>query len=228
VLPWVRLGTATAPGGGELTLSERAGEFVIRIDGRELMSSRVHGSEAALAELGCRHLAPTQPAEVLVGGLGLGYTLRAALDHTGRLARVTVAEIVPAVVEWNRGPLAHLAGRPLDDPRAALELRDVGELIAGAHRRFSAILLDVDNGPAALTRPQNQRLYAQGGLGAIGRALTPDGVVVVWSASDDAPFAQRLQSHGFSVTIERVPARGHGQSGPRHTLFVGRPSRPRR
>ncbi len=225
MLPWVRLGTAQAPGGGELVLSERAGEFVIRVDGRELMSSRVHGSETAMAELGCAHLPRTQAAEVLVGGLGLGYTLRAALDHTGPHARVTVAEIVPAVVEWNRGPLAHLAGRPLDDPRAAVEVADVGEVIAGAHRRFSAILLDVDNGPAALTRAQNQRLYGPRGLQAIARALAPGGTVVVWSASDDAPFAERLRRQGFALEIEHVPARGPGRPGPRHTLFVARPSK---
>jgi spermidine synthase len=222
MLPWVRIGQARAPDGGELVLSERNGEFVIRVDGRELMSSRVHGSEDAMAALGCAHLGEHPAAEVLVGGLGLGYTLRAALDLLGPSARVTVAEIVPAVVDWNRGPLGPLAGRPLDDHRAIVLPRDVGELIAAARGRFDAILLDVDNGPEALTRPENQRLYSRKGLAALDRALAPDGVLVIWSASDDAPFGERLRRAGFCLELHHVPARGPGKPGPKHTLFVAR------
>ena len=158
--PWQILGRERAPEGGELVLYHSDGNYVIRVDGKELMSSRAHDSEEVLAQLGCRHLQSAKSPRVLIGGLGLGYTLRAALAVLPKDASVTVAEIVPAVVTWNRGPLADLAGRPLEDPRVIVEPRDVGLVLRTTRVRFDAILLDIDNGPAGLTRKGNQVLYA--------------------------------------------------------------------
>jgi spermidine synthase len=218
MIPWEILGRARAPEGGELVLYRRGGEFVIRVGGRELMSSRAHGSEEELAALACRDLPPG--ARVLVGGLGLGYTLRATLDRLPADGRVAVAEIVPAVIEWNRGPLAALAGRPLDDPRVTVEAADVGQLVRRGPR-WDAILLDVDNGPVALTRKGNHGLYSQPGLMAARAALRPRGVLAVWSAAPDRRFVGRLRKAGFSAEAVDVPARGVG-GGPMHTIFVGR------
>jgi spermidine synthase len=183
MLPWRELGRARAPDGGELILRERDGEFVIRVDGHELMSSRAHGSEEAMAHLACDHLAAAEAPRVLVGGLGLGYTLRATLDVLPASARVVVAELVPAVVEWNRGPLGPLAGRPLDDTRVEVHTGDVMALLRKTTVRFDAVLLDVDNGPAALTRKANQLIYGPTGLETIKRALRRGGALAVWSAS---------------------------------------------
>lgn len=218
MLPWRTLDRARAPDGAELVLQERNGEVVIRADGRELMSSRAHGSEETMAELGCARLRPD--ARVLVGGLGLGYTLRATLERLGRGARAVVAELVPAVVEWNRGPLAHLAGRPLDDPRVTVEVGDVRDVLARAPGGFDAVLLDVDNGPAALVRPANRRLYERAGIRLATRALRPGGVLVLWSASPDGPFERRARAAGLDVSAHEVPARGPGHRGPTHTLYL--------
>jgi len=220
VIPWETLGTARAPEGGQLVLYRRGGEFVIRVNGRELMTSRAHGSEEHLARLACVRLAGRESARVLVGGLGLGYTLRATLDAVPAGAEVIVAEIVPAVVEWNRGPLAHLAGRPLEDPRATVRIADVGAVLRRATIRFDAILLDVDNGPQGLTRKANQLLYGDAGLGLARRALRPGGALAVWSAERDEPFLRRLRKAGFSASAHDVPARGRG-GGPNHTIFLG-------
>ncbi len=217
--PWEVLARASAPDGGEFVLHHRDGEFVIRVHGKELMSSRVHGSEEAMARLGCEGLGSTPDARVLVGGLGLGYTLRATLDALGPRARVVVAELAPAIVEWNRGPLAPLADRPLEDARVQVEVADVRKVMRGG-APWHAILLDVDNGPAALTRASNAGLYDSAGLSAAHAALVPGGRLVVWSAGPDARFTTRLVQAGFAVETHAVSA-GKGR-GTRHTLFVAR------
>jgi spermidine synthase len=219
VVPWRTLGSATAPGGGTLVLQERAGEFAIRIDGYVLMSSRAHGSEEALAEGACARLAGRAAPRVLIGGLGLGFTVRAALDRLPAGASVTVAEVVPAVVDWNRGPLADLAARPLDDPRVTVATADVGAVLAAAPpATFDAVLLDVDNGPTALPRPANADLYDARGIAVARASLRPGGVLGVWSAAPDDAFAARLRRGGFSVRVERI--RSRGRVGTRHVLFL--------
>jgi len=204
LIPWETLGRAlVSPGSSsELVLYRRGGEYVIRVDGRELMSSRAHGSEEAMATLACRSLGPS--SRVLVGGLGLGYTVRAALDSLPADAELVVAEIAPAVVEWNRGPLAHLAGRPLDDPRVTVHGADVAALLR-AGKRYDAILLDVDNGPAALTRKANQALYGDSGVATAKAALRPGGVFAVWSSDPDRRFTSRLRRAGFSSVASPHP-----------------------
>ncbi len=218
--PWKVIERAPAPGGGELVLQQRGEEFAIRVNGRELMSSRQHGSEEKMAEVACTGLGGKRP-RVLVGGLGLGYTVRAALERLPPEAEVIVSELVPAVVAWNQGVLAPLAGRPLEDGRVKVETRDVGELLREADGTYDAVLLDVDNGPEALTQEQNRWLYGERGLSIIRRALKSRGVVVVWSASPDRAFAQRLKRMGFDTEVVETPARGKA-GGPLHTLFIGR------
>jgi spermidine synthase len=218
--PWKVIDRASAPDGGELVLHQRGEEFAIRVNGRELMSSRQHGSEERMAEVACAGLSGAR-ARVLVGGLGLGYTVRASLDRLSSTAEVVVAELVPAVVAWNQGVLAPLAGRPLEDPRVKVETRDVGELLREAEGHYDAVLLDVDNGPEALTQEDNRWLYGERGLTRLRRALKPRGVVVVWSASPDRAFAQRLKRMGFDTEVVETPARGKA-GGPLHTLFIGR------
>jgi len=220
MVPWEILGRALAPEGNELVLARRGAEHSIRADNSELMSSRRHGSEESLARLACKHLASAASPRVLVGGLGMGYTLRAALDALPTGARVVVAEVVPAVVEWNRGPLAHLAGAPLTDPRVTVEARDVG-LLLGPAAAFDAIILDVDNGPAALTRKPNERLYGPRGLERARKALAPGGVLAVWSASPHDVFPERLRAAGLAPETHVVPARP-GMTRERHTVYLGR------
>jgi spermidine synthase len=217
VKPWVELARAPAPGGGTLILRRRDREHVILVDGELLMSSRQHGSEEALARIGCARLG--RAPRVLVGGLGMGFTLRAALDLLPADGEVTVAELVPAVVDWNRGPLADLAGRPLDDPRARVHVGDVAEVI-GAARGLDAILLDVDNSPHALTRPSNQGLYGEAGLAAAARALRPGGCLAIWSAVQAPEVAGRMRRAGLAP--EAHAARAVGRSGGVHTIYVGR------
>lgn len=221
MIPWETLDSVTAPGGGKMVLVRRGDEYVIRVDGQDLMGSRQHGSEEALATQGCAGLASVAGACVLVGGLGMGFTTRAALDALGRDATVEVAELVPDVVRWNRGPLAHLAGHPLDDPRVQVVEGDVSDVIARADARYDAILLDVDNGPDALTSPSNARLYGRAGLERAARALRPKGVLGVWSARDDDRFTARLERAGFTTRVERVLARHGGKK--RHTLWFATP-----
>lgn len=201
-------------------LYERDGVYSIRVNGLELMSSRAHGSEEAMADLVLADVRNREPG-VLVGGLGMGYTLRAVLDAVLESARVTVVEILPAIVDWNRGELAHLARRPLDDARVTVEVADVAAVITANPRTFDAVLLDVDNGPAAFTTAGNQRLYGPQGLADIRRCLRPRGVLGVWSADPDPPFARRLTKAGFRVRTETVSAR-HTTKGPKHTIFVAR------
>lgn len=195
--------------------------YTIRVDGFELMSSRSHGSEDALAQLALAEIRAERP-RVLVGGLGMGFTLRAVLDVLPPSARVTVVEILPAVVRWNRGPLAELAGSPLDDPRVELIEADVGRVIGANRDTFDAVLLDVDNGPAALTLARNASLYRRAGLAQARRGLRPGGVLAVWSAGPDHRFERELGRAGFEVRVETVRARD-GTKGPRHTLFFAHP-----
>ena len=220
--PWELLGETRTPDGRLMALTRRGGEYVIHADGKSLMSSRMHGSEEALAAFACRHLeARTEPC-VLIGGLGMGFTLRATLDLLPPDASVVVAELVPAVVEWNRGPLGPLAGHPLADPRVRLEVCDVAVTLCSSRDAFDAVLLDVDNGPRAFSARDNSGLYDDRGLAAARRALKADGTLAVWSAWDDRKFEQRLRYGGFEVEVERVRGRLR-KGGPRHTIFLAHP-----
>ena len=216
---WELLGQTRTPAGDEMALTRRSGEYVILASGKSLMSSRMHGSEEALATFGVRRARTLEQPSVLVGGLGMGFTLRATLDLLPPDAHVVVAELVPALVEWNRGPLGPLADHPLEDPRVAVEIGDVGAAIRASRDRFDAILLDVDNGPAAFTASDNQALYDDRGLAAARLALKAAGVLAVWSAREDRRFEQRLRYAGFTVIVERVRARLK-KGGPRHTIFL--------
>jgi len=220
MIPWELLDSAQAPESGEeLRLYRRGGEFSIRVGGRELMNSRTHGSEDALAELACARIAHRPCPRVLIGGLGMGYTTAAALHRLGADGQVVVAELVTAVVAWNRGPLADLAGRPLQDARVAVREADVAQILRTEQRAYDAVLLDVDNGPAGLTRKSNDWLYARAGLEAAHAALRAAGVLAVWSASPDRAFAKRLRRAGFEVTEVGVRARGPGRGG-RHIIWL--------
>ena len=218
MVPWKKLDTAREPSGGELVLWNRGHEFAIRIDGQDLMGSGAYHSEEVLAQRGCEGLERVRGARVLVGGLGMGFTLKAALDSLADDAEVDVAELVPAVVNWNRGPIAHLAGRPLDDPRVRVLEGDVGKILADTRAFYDAILLDVDNGPEALTSASNRGLYGPGGIARSARALRRGGVLAVWSVNDDRGFTERLERAGFRTRTERVSARPSG--GKRHTLWL--------
>jgi spermidine synthase len=216
--PWIHLDSAPIPGDGEMHLWQHVNDFAIRVGRDELMFSGAHGSEEALAELACARIAKRKKARVLIGGLGMGFTTAAALRTLDDEARITVAELVPAVVTWNRGQLAHLAGNPLDDPRVTVHNGDVAELLRARAAAFDVILLDVDNGPHALTTSDNHWLYGLNGLLGIRRALRPNGVMAVWSTGPDDEFTKRLEEVGFEAEILRVPARG--KKGPRHTLWI--------
>ena len=218
--------TTVIPGGGEMVLTRESGDWVIRVDGHPLMSSRAHGSEQTLAQLACGPIRDRPGVRVLVGGLGLGYTLRAALDAVKPDASVVVVELAPAVVTWNRGPLGPLANHPLGDGRVSVIEGDVGDVIRGASAAFDTILLDVDNGPSPLTRSSNQWLYTSAGLSAARRALRSSGILAVWSAGPDVGYEARLRRAGFSVEVHTVFARGNVRRGSRHTLIVGRLTSP--
>jgi spermidine synthase len=219
--PWEEIATAKAPDGTRIDLRRRGHEYLIRAGGCDLMSSEDERSSCALAERACAHLDPSQPARILVGGLGMGYTLRAALDVVGEQAVVEVAELVPAVAEWNRGVLGDLAGKPLLDQRVALHVADVRSLIQAARSVYDVILLDVDNGPEALVHPANDRLYTAAGLAEIRRALGSGGALGVWSFSHDDAFTSRLQTQGFAVEVHSVPASRKGR-GRHHVVWVAR------
>lgn len=211
--------TVTADG-TVLKLTRRDTEYVIFADDRNLMSSRMHGSEEALATFGCRRARTLERPCVLVGGLGMGFTLRAALDTLPPGATVMVSELLPAVVEWNRGPLGPLAGHPLEDPRVRVEVGDVRTMLRDSPGRFDALLLDVDNGPDAFTSSTNAALYDDRGVAVLRAALAPGGLLALWSAWEDPRFARRLRRGGFTVDAERVRARLK-QGGPRHVVYVG-------
>ena len=217
--PWELLGEARMNDGTLLVLQRRDTEYALFAGGKLLMSSRQHGSEEALAALACTTARLASAPSVLIGGLGMGFTLRATLDLLPARAAVYLAELQPAVIAWNRGVLGPLANRPLDDRRVHVEAADVAGILGHAKRRFDAVILDVDNGPAAFTTDTNVFLYSDAGIGAIRRALKPDGVLAVWSAWEDRKFEQRLRYGGFRVRTERVRARLK-QGGSRHTIFV--------
>jgi spermidine synthase len=220
VKPLELLGQTTTPDGTDLALTRRDREFIILANGKPLMSSRMHGSEEALATLTCRNLRSDRPC-VLVGGLGMGFTLRAALDLVPRDATVVVAELVPAVIEWNRGPLGPLAEHPLDDERVQVDVSDVALTLRASSGRFDAVLLDVDNGPDAFTQQGNGALYSDAGLAAARAALKPGGVLAIWSAWEHRKFEQRLRYNGFTVEVQRVRGR-LTKGGPHHTIFLAR------
>ena len=219
--PLSKLATAIIPNnGGELTLFRREDEFSIRLSGvrGELMNSRLYNSEEELAKLGCAHIKEKDQAKVLVGGLGMGYTLAAALASVNANSQVTVAELIPEVVEWNQGPLGECAGRPLSDERCKIRVGDIAELIKLEQPDFDAILLDVDNGPEGITHSNNNWLYSSRGLEALYNSLRPEGMLAVWSAGADALFPIQLKKVGFIVTVRTVRARPG--KGSRHTIFL--------
>ncbi len=216
------IGTATIPGNGtRLRLLQRNDEFSIRIAGKpgELMNSRLHGSEDALATLACERLNHLSEPRILIGGLGMGFTLAAALASTGDKARVTVAELVPEVETWNRGPLGAAAGYPLNDARARVHIGDVAELLKQGDRDWDAILLDVDNGPEGLTREENNWIYSPEGIAAAQKSLSSDGILAYWSAGPEHAFTERLRRAGFSVEPVIVRALRPGK-GARHTIWL--------
>jgi spermidine synthase len=218
--PWELLGETRTPDGDDIRLMRRDREHVILANGKSLMSSRMHGSEEALATLACRRARTLAEPCVLVGGLGMGFTLRATLDLLPPDATVVVAELLPAVVEWNRGPLGPLAGHPLKDRRVHVDVNDVAETLLSSTARFDAVVLDVDNGPDAFTASANAGLYSDRGLASVRAALKIGGVLAVWSAWEDRKFEQRLRHGRFTVEVERVRARLK-KGGPRHTIFIG-------
>jgi spermidine synthase len=223
MIPWTQLGTAQIPNnGGELKFSQRGDEFSIRLSGirGELMNSRLYNSEKVLAELGCAYLKSTDKAQVLVGGLGMGYTLSAALKAVSANSQVTVAELIPEVVVWNQGPLGNCAKNPLQDPRTKVHAGDVRQLLNIRKPTFDAILLDVDNGPEGLTQKDNNSIYSPQGLEYIYKTLRPKGMLAIWSAGPDDLFAVRLKKSGFNTDTRVVRARPG--KGSRHTIFLGR------
>ena len=220
-IPWELLGEARTPEGTHMTLTRRGNEYMILADGKDLMSNRQKGSEEELARIGCDRARKLESPCVLVGGLGMGFTLRATLDVLPQEATVVVAELMSSVVEWNRGPLGPLAKHPLADRRTKLSLGDVAVLLRESPALFDAILLDVDNGPTAFTQDSNSGLYDNAGLIMIRAALRPGGVLAVWSAWDDRKFEHRLRHHGYEVETVHVRARLQ-KGGPVHTIFIGR------
>lgn len=216
------LDTVPIPGEqAELALYRRGTDYFIKIvGGQDLMNSRAHASEDALGALACGGLRGKPRVRVLVGGLGMGFTLAAVLGSVNDDAEVVVAELVPGVVEWNRGPIAHLAGRPLDDARARVREMDVTVLLREEAAGFDAIVLDVDNGPDGLTRASNEWLYSSEGLAVAFRVLRPGGALAIWSAGPDKAFTKRLRAAGF--VVEEVPVRAHAGRGARHVIWMAR------
>ena len=219
MIPWLQLDTARVPGADvQLRLMQRGAEFSMRLGQNELMSSRLSGSEEALATLACRRIEAVKSPHILIGGLGMGFTLRAALAVLGSDARIMVAELVPAVIAWARGPMADIFGDSLDDPRASIREADVVDVIRSHDSAFDAILLDVDNGPEGLIRKANDALYDLKGLNAIRRALRPGGVLAVWSSGPNPLFSKRLRAAGFDVNEVAVRATTK-RSGARHVIW---------
>jgi spermidine synthase len=223
--PWEIIDYENVPGEEEVvTLMCRGREYVIHVDGRELMSNKMHGSEDALADFACDRLRSLVDARILVGGLGMGFTLAAALSRVGAQGQVTVAELIPAVVRWNRGILGQVAKHPLKDPRALVYNGDVGDLVEKCEQPWSAILLDVDNGPEALTRPYNGWLYSQQGVRAAYEALIPGGVLGIWSAAADSKLTRRLRKGGFEVEVlfHTEPGRPTEDGSGTHVLWMAK------
>jgi spermidine synthase len=220
VIPWSLIDTAQVPGGdGELRLMRRGAEFSIMLGQNQLMNSRLSGSEQALATVACGKIKSLKRPHLLIGGLGMGFTLRAALAVLGTEALVIVAELIPAVLQWARGPMAELFGDSLTDPRVSLREADVADLIRSSPSAYDAILLDVDNGPDGLTRDANDALYDPSGLRAARGALRPGGVLAVWSSGPDLKFTKRLREAGFEV--EEIKLRANGsRGGARHVIWI--------
>jgi spermidine synthase len=223
MIPRELIDTAQVPGGEDLRLFRRGADFMIVLDRNELMNSRMSGSEEALATMSIERIAGKKAPQILIGGYGMGFTLRAALAVLPADAQVVVAELVPQIIDWARGPMAELAAGCLDDPRVEVVLGDVGAEINRTASRtgYDAILLDVDNGPDGLTRLGNDRLYSMRGLEAARKALAPGGVLAVWSAAPDKAFARRLGEAGFAVEEITVRARSNGK-GAKHVIWFGR------
>ena len=220
MIPWTVLDSTPLPdGSGDLRLKQRGSEFSIMLGSNELMNSRLSGSEEALAKLVCERLGQRPGIKLLIGGLGMGFTLRAALVHLQPDAEVEVAELIPAVVNWARGPMAPVFAGCLDDPRVQLTVADVAGVIATAKGRYDAILLDVDNGPEGLTVAGNDRLYGTEGLHAAKAALRPGGILAVWSSGPDHGFTRRLRNAGFVTEEVTVRARRTGR-GARHVIWL--------
>jgi spermidine synthase len=217
--PQIKLATAQTPDGGKMELYQHDRDFVIRINGQELMNSRHHESEQELARLGCANLSGRTAPRVLIGGLGMGYTLRQTLDMLGPTAQVFVSELLAAVVDWNRAYLHDLNGAPLDDKRTTLIPGDIFQLLSQSSHKYDAILLDVDNGPRAITDSGNQRLYSPAGIQACRRALRKQGSLAIWSSEPSKAFEQLLISCGFQVRRYRAKAYLEGSSKP-HYIFV--------
>ncbi len=225
MIPWIQIDTTRVPGAEvELRLMRRGAEFSLMLGDNELMNSRLSGSEEALATLACKRIEGVQRPQLLIGGLGMGFTLRAALAVLGAEARITVAELVPAVIAWARGPMADLFGDSLNDPRAGIREADVVDLIKTSPSAFDAVLLDVDNGPEALIRKANDALYDANGLQAIRRALRPGGVLAVWSSGPNALFTKRLAAAGFAVNEVGVRATTR-RSGAHHVIWFATKSK---
>lgn len=219
MIPWVQLDSAKTPDGGqELRLKRRGTEFSIMLGTNELMNSRLSGSEEALAKLSCERIAGHSRPTILIGGLGTGFTLRAALTELANDAGIVVAELVPAVVAWARGPMAEIFDGCLDDPRVTIQETDVGQLIRSRPAAWDAILLDVDNGPEGIVHKSNDALYSVQGLAAARSALKPGGVLAVWSQGPDSGFTRRLKQAGFAV--EEVSTRANGKRGARHVIWI--------
>jgi spermidine synthase len=206
--------------GTVLKLLRRGDEYLILADEQPLMSSRTHGSEEALATFACTNVKTLHHPTVLIGGLGMGFTLRATLDLLPPNATVVVSELLPAVVAWDRGPLGHLAAHPLNDPRVRIEIQDVAVTLRSASAQFDAVLLDVDNGPAAFTTSNNAAVYDARGIATAFAALKPNGTLAIWSARDDQKFVKRLRQASFAVEVQQVRARLK-KGGARHTIFLG-------
>lgn len=221
--PFELLGQTKCPDGTAMKLIRRGDEYLILADGAILMSSRMHGSEEALAALACEGMRSLRQPCVLIGGLGMGFALRAALNLLSPDATVVVAELVSAVVEWNRGALGPLAGHPLKDKRVRVETGDVASTLRSGRGQFDAVLLDVDNGPAAFSASKNAGLYDKRGIAATRAALKMEGVLAVWAAREDRKFEQRLREGGFDVQVRRVRGRLK-KGGPRRTIFLGHKS----
>ncbi|MDF3154621.1 hypothetical protein EN933_00670 [Mesorhizobium sp. M7A.F.Ca.US.001.01.1.1] len=219
MIPWIQLDSAKTPDGGqELRLKRRGTEFSIMLGTNELMNSRLSGSEEALAKLSCGRIAGHSQPTILIGGLGMGFTLRAALAELANDAGIVIAELVPAVVAWARGPMAEIFGGCLDDPRVTIQETDVGQLIRSQPAAWDAILLDVDNGPEGIVHKSNDALYSLQGLAAARNALKPGGVLAVWSQGPDIGFTRRLKQAGFGV--EEVSTRANGKRGARHIIWI--------
>ena len=219
MIPWSLLDTAQVPGGGELRLMQRGAEFSIKLGTDELMNSRLSATEQALATIACEKIRIRKRPSILIGGLGMGFTLRAALTVLGKQAHIIVAELVPAVVAWALGPMAKLSGDSLADPRVRIHEGDVGDLIRSGRLAYDAILLDVDNGPQGMTRKANDGLYDLKGLRAAYTALRPGGVLAVWSSGPDTKFTARLRKTGFKV--DEIPLRAKGpRGGARHFIWT--------